>query len=764
MARVIGADNKRLIHNIIAISTSFLLALLFVFLIWGEAVKAPNHEPYLNSVKALTDWTTVDENGEVVPITLPDSPVLVGRDNVTISTNIVGLPREYNTLAIWSKGQSIKLYVSDELVYVYNANNADHFGADSTYIYLFVPLPENVSDSVLKIEYDAVLDRDAGKIGDIYIGTTAACLARIVQQNQIELSMGLFVLLVGSIELILAVVLHFITKRDVSLYYLACSVIVLSFWVISNCRARQFVFPNASIIRNCAFLVLPLISICFCLYMDAIQKRRYHIFYGIIEVLSLINLIVITVLNYTNIAAFSDTRMVSLILISMTLIVVVATILYDRIKRKDRSYILVSIGLLSLAVCGVIQLVLEQTKALSIISGTAISVGLILLVVFGLLYTVKQIGEIDDDRLEAIEKVETLSRASMEALAKTVDAKDRYTSGHSLRVAQASCAIAKELGWDEDQIFELRFQGMMHDIGKIGVPDTVLNKPGRLSNIEFELIQAHTTVGSEILKNVTSIADVELAARHHHERYDGNGYPDHLAGADIPLNARIIGIADAYDAMNSDRVYRKALPKEVIREELIKGKGSQFDPDLVDVFIKLLDAGKLESSEDIDTIDKYVERKDDDFDSTEFSQEVEKEIKEIIEDYNIEEIERVKLGEIVRFLRRLRDEYYKDFQALVLSVRPLEGTDPSETYMAKAMESIEVAIRKSIRDIDIYARYSKSQMLVVLFDVDSDNMGIIIQRILLDYYKLFDAAALDVSYKVVDLDEEYHTGVTIAGE
>ena len=135
-----------------------------------------------------------------------------------------------------------------------------------------------------------------------------------------------------------------------------------------------------------------------------------------------------------------------------------------------------------------------------------------------------------------------------------------------------------------------------------------------------------------------------------------------------------------------------------------------------------------------------------------------------IEDYNIEDIERVKLGEITRFLRRLRDEYYKDFQALVLSVRPLEGTNPSETYMVKAMESIEVAIRKSIRDKDIYARYSKTQMLVVLFDVDVDNMGIIIQRILLDYYKLFDAAALDVSYKVVDLDEEYHTGVTLAGE
>ncbi|MCR4612021.1 MAG: HD domain-containing protein [Lachnospiraceae bacterium] len=752
-----GLKNRRVAHIITAMIVTFMIATLFAYLIYGEAVKEPNKEPDLSHAQYLTEWTS-NIDGQNVNVTIPDSKVLTGHDNVIISTNLNNIPADYDTLLVWSKGQGVKAYLNGELFYTYDPNKADHYGANSTYLYLFIPLPENINGKQLSIQYDAVLETDAGKVGDVLIGKKASCLIQVVKSNQLELLLGLFILMVGVIELILSTVLNFIIRRDVSLFYLACSVVTLAFWIIANSRARQFIFPNASIIRDCAFLVLPLIAISFCVYMDMIQEERYHILYLIIEITSFNNFIVVAVLNYTNTVPFCDSRIGSIILLAATMVSIIVTVLYDVFKRKDKSYILVAIGLLCLVLCGIIQLVMENLMHLSVISGTAISLGLILLMIFGLLFTVKKIGQIDDDRAQAMDQVEYLSRTSMEALAKTVDAKDRYTSGHSIRVSEVSCAIAKELGWDDQQIFELRFQGMMHDIGKIGVPDTVLNKPGRLNNIEFELVQSHTTVGSEILKNVTSIPGVELVAKHHHERYDGHGYPSHLAGEDIPINARIVGIADAYDAMNSDRVYRKALPKKVIREEIIRGRGTQFDPNIVDVFIKLFDEDKLDLKE---YKDSFVERKENAYDSTEFSEEVNKEINSILDDYSIEDIERVKLGELVRFLRRLRDDYYKDFHAIVFSIRPLGTIPVSEEYMAKAIDSMDVAIRKSIREVDVSCRYSKTQMLLVLFDADPNSLNLIIQRILLDYYKLFDASPLEVSYKIVDLDEEYNIGITM---
>lgn len=750
--------NRNAAHIVVRISVVVLLALIFTYLIYGEIVKAPDNQPLLGQKQYLSDWDA-NIDGQDTKVTIPDSAVLSGHDNVTITTHIDKLPTEYDTLLVWSKGQTVSCFCNGELFYEYDPASTDHIGLNSTYLYLFIPLPDNISDSELSINYQAVLERDAGKIGDVLIGRMSSVFMEVVRANQLEMFLGLFIMLIGIIELILSSVLYFISERDISLFYLSCAVISLSFWVISNSRARQFIFPNASIIRDCAYLILPIIAISFCVYVDNIQDERYHIIYVIIEALSFINLVVISTLNYTNVVAFSNSRLPSLILLTITMSAIIITMCYDIFKRKDRSYILVSIGLLILVICGVIQIVMEQFMSFSVISGIAISVGLIMLVIFGLLFTVKKIGQIEDDRIQAIDKVEDLSRTSMEALAKTVDAKDRYTSGHSVRVAEISCIIAKELGWSDKEILDLRFQGMMHDIGKIGVPDTVLNKPGRLTNIEFELIQSHTIVGCEILKNVTSIPGVELVAKHHHERYDGHGYPSHLKEDEIPISARIVGIADAYDAMNSDRVYRRALPKHVIREEIIKGKGSQFDPDIVDIFIKLLDDDKLEFDE---YKDSFIERKEELFDSTDFALEVSKEIESILDDYDIEDIERVKLGEIVRFFKRLRDEYYKNFHVIVFSIRPSGEHFVSEEYMVKAIESMSLAIRKSIREVDVSSRYSKTQMLVVLFDAAPDSIGIIVQRILLDFYKLFDASALEVSYKIVDLDEDYNTGIVIA--
>lgn len=194
---------------------------------------------------------------------------------------------------------------------------------------------------------------------------------------------------------------------------------------------------------------------------------------------------------------------------------------------------------------------------------------------------------------ERANQLERLSDEMVETLARAIDAKDRYTNGHSFRVSEYAVKLAGKLGWDEKEISDLEREALLHDIGKIGIPDAVLNKPGRLTDEEFETIKSHTTIGKTILEGMEGMDAAAEAAAYHHERFDGRGYPEGLKGEKIPLHARVISIADAFDAMRSDRVYRKGLSTEVIREELIKGKGTQFDPELLPVFVEMLDEGKV---------------------------------------------------------------------------------------------------------------------------------------------------------------------------
>ncbi|MBO4934234.1 MAG: HD-GYP domain-containing protein [Clostridia bacterium] len=217
-------------------------------------------------------------------------------------------------------------------------------------------------------------------------------------------------------------------------------------------------------------------------------------------------------------------------------------------------------------------------------------------VLFEIDYTEQLHAEVEKQTRAATERAEKLERLSdemVETLAYTIDAKDKYTNGHSFRVMEYSVALAESLGMEPAEVNELHREALLHDIGKIGIPDSVLNKPGKLTDEEFAIIKSHTTIGGNILSKYSDLEDAASAAIHHHERYDGSGYPEGIAGADIPEHSRIISIADAYDAMNSSRIYRAALPRDVIRRELVNGSGTQFDPVLLEAFLVLFDGEKV---------------------------------------------------------------------------------------------------------------------------------------------------------------------------
>ncbi len=185
-------------------------------------------------------------------------------------------------------------------------------------------------------------------------------------------------------------------------------------------------------------------------------------------------------------------------------------------------------------------------------------------------------------------ELESLSLHVVHTLAKTIDAKDAYTNGHSERVAAYSREIARRYGYDEERLEELYVMGLLHDVGKIGVPDTIINKPGRLTDEEYMEIKKHPVKGAEILATITEMPKLVTGARWHHERYDGKGYPDGLKGEKIPEEARIIAVADAYDAMTSHRSYRDIIPQEKVKSEIENGMGTQFDEKFARIMLEMI--------------------------------------------------------------------------------------------------------------------------------------------------------------------------------
>ncbi|MCR5089265.1 MAG: HD-GYP domain-containing protein [Oscillospiraceae bacterium] len=213
--------------------------------------------------------------------------------------------------------------------------------------------------------------------------------------------------------------------------------------------------------------------------------------------------------------------------------------------------------------------------------------------IYALIDMSREMRQARKNEIESYKEAERIKEAmfeqTAEALANAIDAKDQYTHGHSTRVAALSRQIAKEAGYSEKDCEQIYFAALLHDVGKIGIRDEIINKKGRLTQEEFEQIKQHPILGYQILSSIKQSPALSVGAHYHHERFDGSGYPDGLSGESIPETARIIAVADAYDAMTSSRSYRGKLSREKTRAELIAGKGKQFDPKFADIMLHILD-------------------------------------------------------------------------------------------------------------------------------------------------------------------------------
>jgi putative nucleotidyltransferase with HDIG domain len=345
--------------------------------------------------------------------------------------------------------------------------------------------------------------------------------------------------------------------------------------------------------------------------------------------------------------------------------------------------------------------------------------------------------------------VEKLSFQMIEALATSIDAKDRYTNGHSYRVAQYAVMMARQLGYSDKELKILKQEGLLHDIGKIGVPDVVLNKSGKLTDEEYFVVQSHTSIGGDILQHLEDFQGAADVARYHHERFDGKGYPSGLSGKCIPEHVRIVSIADAYDAMYSDRIYRKGMDKKVIRDEILTYRGKQFDPELTDIFLKLFDEGKLTA------IDAYGRA----FPIAENGVRIKNMITAAVED----EIRIISEGsgedagfddeKITTILNHVKERCRRDLMMIVLKVSGRDGCSYSKDQLDDTINAIEYAVGRIYSVTGGYVHCGQDLLLLPLYRMPDKEVKEIIRKIYLEFYRLANSNAFEITNHVLGVKD-----------
>ena len=407
----------------------------------------------------------------------------------------------------------------------------------------------------------------SGVVNQIFCGDKADIWQLIFNHYGLATYIAFFTLFAGLTTILFSLTLGFVYHTSFEMEYLGWCMIMGATWMLGESKIRQLLIPNSSALASLCFVMILLGPIPLLLYADNVQhglhRRLYHIVIGI----SLLNFTVCSILAIANIADYIETLPLGqIILIGTFLMVFIHLCLYIRHRKKASDHLLLLAHLLVL-LCVAAECV--SVYFVTSLSGLFIGIGMLILLFVNIVRTLRSIQHIENERqqqeLERKQKqTELLSLQMMQTLSTTIEAKDEYTRGHSYRVAEYAALIAAELGWSSEEIQQLKHAAYLHDIGKIGIPDLILNKPSRLTDDEYNLIKKHTVIGAEILKDITFVPHIVEVARNHHERYDGNGYPDGLSSVEIPIHARITAMADSYDAMNSRRIYRNALPPEMI--------------------------------------------------------------------------------------------------------------------------------------------------------------------------------------------------------
>ena len=548
-------------------------------------------------------WEKTDGSREMIEV--PGKYEVPAKTTMTIITQ---LPENYteSMLAIRSSLQSVRFYVDGELRAEYDTSEERVVGKNSASCYVFCPTSAEDAGKEVRIELQTNTNKYSGVVNAVYCGNAVEIWGYLFRTYGLETIIAFFLLFAGIVTIIFGFSLGIAYQTKFDMEYLGWCVFVAAVWMLGESKMRQLFVPNPSALSTLCFVMIMLSPIAIGYYMDTLLKGRYRKIFGVVENIAFLNLLICSVLHILGIVDYIESLPVAHMILVGTVLIVFITMICD-LKRGyvSEKYTFLSIILAMAAAVTESLLVYFRVST----SGIFIGTGMLILLCTNLLKTIRNIQKMESQRQRAEmnkrrKQMETMSLQMMQTLSTTIEAKDEYTRGHSHRVAEYAALIAEELGWDKKEIKNLKNAAHLHDIGKICIPDNILNKPTRLTEEEFQVIKEHTVIGAEILKNITLISHVKEVARSHHERYDGMGYPDGLKGEEIPLYARVITVADSYDAMKSRRIYRNPLDDQIIYNEIARNCGSQFDPQIAGVFLKMLNENRVVIREECALVNK----------------------------------------------------------------------------------------------------------------------------------------------------------------
>ena len=552
-------------------------------------------------------WEKPDGSSETIEV--PGRYELPAKETMVLVTQ---LPDDYDekSLAIRSSLQEVRFYIDGVLRTEYDTSDTRLAGKNSASRYVFCPTTEADAGKEVRIELKTNTAKYSGVVNAVYCGVKAEIWEYIFAEHGLETISAFFILFAGIVIVIFSIALGVVYRTKFDMEYLGWCMIMAAAWMLGESKLRQILVPNATALATLCFVMIMLAPLPIIYYMDSIQSGRHRKLFRIAEAASVINFAICTILHLSGAVDYIETLPVAHVILVVTLLLILVTVFYDMYHGYITQNRYMVVGLITAIIFVVVESI--STYFVISISGIFMGIGMNVLLFVSLVRTIRNVQKMESRRQKQEMKkrrkqMEIMSLQMMQTLSTTIEAKDEYTRGHSHRVAEYAVLIAKELGWSQKDILNLRNAAHLHDIGKIGIPDTILNKPTKLTEEEYAVIKEHTVIGAEILKNIRLIDHVTEVARSHHERYDGTGYPDGLKGEKIPIHARIIAVADSYDAMQSRRIYRNPLGTEVIYNEILNNRGTQFDPEIADVFLKLLDENRLEINEDYNEIvDKYA--------------------------------------------------------------------------------------------------------------------------------------------------------------
>ena len=581
-----------MVENLARFGAYFLLSLIIV--IMGVSFFDANNsqEAYTGSfiTNTFNSHWHFEGHESSGSFTLPyQIPKEYGDDVVIVNTLPAYLCNGMNIM-MRTAMQDIYVYIDGELRTEYSTDSIDHMSKHIPSAYVITNLTGLDAGKEIRIEIHC---KNKTIINGMTIGYGNNVWFEVLSNGLWVVFIGVFVLFLGIMVTSTALFLRN-TFRVGAARKLGFLMINVSLWVLSESRLRQLIFSRPSLSQYYSYLLVEMIGVFAAMYFDEVQHRNYHRRYIVMELLIVVQVNINLLLAALGIFDLYDTMITSHILNAICALIGIVNTINDIRKNRVKEYIFVAVGMVIFIVLAIDELIGFYVNKFHVF-GVQLCLGLVFLMVATVVQTLHDETQAYDIR----EKTRTaMTIKTIETIAGAIDARDEYTGGHSERVGMYAARLAREMAADydfsEEDILRIQYVGLVHDIGKIGVADNVLNKSGRLSDEEYALMKKHTEIGYEIMSSLgDGIEGLLDGIRYHHERFDGKGYPDGLADTDIPLIARILALADSYDAMTSNRIYRNHLPDERVRNEILNGAGTQFDPALVPIFIRLMDSGEL---------------------------------------------------------------------------------------------------------------------------------------------------------------------------